>query len=228
MQPPSPSRPRVIAHRGASLEMPENTLKAYQRAIALGADLVEIDVHVTRDGVVVCHHDEALHGESLCIAEHSLKELRAVFPELPTLQDVLKLSFGKTGLMVELKEGKLPLVPAVLEQVQGVISPSLVLGSFSFDILGALKPYWPLSQLIGIVEEEEELAAHLSLSPRYLAIARELATEKQIQRLRAHGIEIWVWTVDDPVVANVLWESGVQGIITNDPRSLLAFYQYKN
>jgi glycerophosphoryl diester phosphodiesterase len=216
-------RPRIIAHRGASLEMPENTLLAYQRAIDLGADAIELDVHLTHDGKVVCHHDETLKGpKPLRIAEHALKDLRRQFSEIPTLAEVLQLPFGSTGLMIELKGTHIALVKAVWEQLQDHALPSLILGSFSLEIMRGLQRHWPRQQLVGIADDAQALGAHAALRPGTLAIHIALATPKHVQRLLTEGFEICVWTIDDIASARAVCACGVQGIITNDPRLLLA------
>ena len=79
-------RPLVIAHRGASWELPENTLPAFERAIELGADFVELDVHARGDGKLVVCHDRP-NGRQTA----------------PSLEDVLELTRGRVGVMVELK-----------------------------------------------------------------------------------------------------------------------------
>ena len=82
--------PLVIAHRGAPWELPENTLPAFERAIELGADYVEFDVHATETGELVVTHDRA---------SNSLLQSR----EVPRLEEVLDLCSGRIGVMVELK-----------------------------------------------------------------------------------------------------------------------------
>lgn len=211
---------KIVAHRGASHEKRENTLAAIQTAIAMGADFVEIDVHITQDGVVVCHHDAFLQS-GLAIADHSLIELQASFAELPTLDAILALPFGQTGLMVELKAGKRPLVTAVLKCLQSDVAMPLILGSFSPEIMKELSTQWPLEQLIGIAETSEELTSHKVLGPGYLALDKALATVETIHQLQASGFKVWVWTVDDLALATTLMQADVDGIITNEPRSML-------
>ncbi len=77
----------VIAHRGASFDLPENTLPAFERAIEVGADYVELDVHATPDGRLVVVHDRPRRDRSY-----------------PTLEEVLELTAGRIGVMVELKQ----------------------------------------------------------------------------------------------------------------------------
>lgn len=216
--------PQIIAHRGASLEMPENTLSAYQRSIDLGANLIELDVHLTLDEEIVCHHDQAIHGTELLIAENRLEDLRGAFPELPTLQDVLGLSFGSTGLMIELKTKNTLLAKAVTQLLKKSICPKLFLGSFSIDIMQALQQDWPSSQLVGIAAKESELSAQMALKPDVLAIRWSLAAAERIQELLSLGFNVWVWTVDDVATAKTLTRLGAHGVITNDPRSMLTAF----
>jgi len=99
-----------IGHRGASGHAPENTVAAIQKGIALGVDFVEIDVRCTADGVLVVLHDETVNRttdgkgrvDRLCLRD--LEKLNAGNGEhIPTLEEVLKIAAGKTGLMLELK-----------------------------------------------------------------------------------------------------------------------------
>jgi glycerophosphoryl diester phosphodiesterase len=109
----SGSRPTAIAaHRGGSLEKPENTLEAFRHAMTLGVEEVEFDVHLTRDGVPVVHHDATLDrmtGSSGAIAAYTFDELRRVpingtAKAIPSLEEVLGLlQEGPLGLRLELK-----------------------------------------------------------------------------------------------------------------------------
>ena len=108
------NRPLVIAHRGASRERPENTLPAFLRALELGADGIELDVHLTRDRKVVVHHDPVPRVTNpparlarRAIADLSLDELRQLHVEedveIPTLEDVLEAVGERAEVFVEIK-----------------------------------------------------------------------------------------------------------------------------
>ncbi len=112
MHPPSSERPLIFAHRGASAVLPEHTLAAYRLALAQGADGVECDVRLTRDGHLVCLHDRRLNRTSNGrgpVSEHSLEELNRLdfaswHPGLPTSADDLIFDRGGPGeaaLMVD-------------------------------------------------------------------------------------------------------------------------------
>jgi len=112
-------RPWAIAHRGASLEAPENTLAAFQRAMELGADLIELDVHQTADGHIVVIHDETVDrttdgsGTVGNMPLAVVRELdagswmgpRFAGERVPTLGEVLELTRGRIGLAIEIKAG---------------------------------------------------------------------------------------------------------------------------
>lgn len=219
--------PLIIAHRGASLECPENTLQAYRRAIAVGADYVEIDLHLTRDGIPVCHHDEEIGDGPLSgkrIGDCTLAQLKSVAvgeTEIPTFGEVLALAFGTSGLMVELKEGNADLGPIASQMLQRSAIERALVGSFSISMMAELRQFWPTSQLIGIVEEDARIPEHVALRPRYLAIDLALASPERVCAMQKAGIEVLVWTVDDPAVASSLVSQGVSGIITNDPERMV-------
>lgn len=115
---PLPSRPLRIAHRGASARAPENTLAAFREAIRLGADAVELDVHLSADGVPVVIHDETVdrttggHGAVAALAYRDLRRLDAGAwfssrfrgERIPALKEVLELARGRCGLNIEIKE----------------------------------------------------------------------------------------------------------------------------
>ena len=99
-------RPLIIAHRGFSGRRPENTLAAFRAAIALGVDMVEIDVHETRDGELVVFHDYRL--DRICgvrgrVRDVTLAKLQRLNPAVPTLEDVLRECRGRTRVLVEIK-----------------------------------------------------------------------------------------------------------------------------
>ncbi|MFX1500815.1 MAG: glycerophosphodiester phosphodiesterase [Promethearchaeota archaeon] len=100
----------IIAHRGASNVSPENTLKAFQKAIELKADYIEFDVHQTRDGELVIRHDANISqsdGTISLIKDMTLKELKSIDvgqgERIPTLKELINLSKGRIGLQCEVK-----------------------------------------------------------------------------------------------------------------------------
>src|SRR5438105_11174989 len=105
--------PLVIAHRGASVAEPENTLRAFELAIKQGAQMIELDLHATRDGRVVVIHDEDLrHTTNLTgrISELTLAEVRRADAgkgeHVPTLEETLDLAHTRARLYIEIKDAR--------------------------------------------------------------------------------------------------------------------------
>jgi glycerophosphoryl diester phosphodiesterase len=132
LDPPKHGGVYVVAHRGAHDGIPENTLPAYQKAIDLGVDFVEIDVRTTKDGKFVSIHNETVDayagGTKGRIKDMTLDEVRAldvgsrVGPEwkgtkIPTFEEILDLCKGKVGIYIDLKDAAIEkLVPLIKER----------------------------------------------------------------------------------------------------------------
>ncbi len=109
--------PKIVAHRGDMEHFPENTLASFQSAIDKGADIIELDVHQTKDGEIVVHHDYYLdrhtNGKGF-IENYTLTELKRLDAgswrgekfageNIPTLDEILSIGKGKVGFEVEIK-----------------------------------------------------------------------------------------------------------------------------
>ncbi|KAK1548538.1 hypothetical protein Q3G72_031299 [Acer saccharum] len=164
---PGRRRPLLFAHRGASRLAPENTLEAFDLAVRLGVDVLEMDVHMTRDGQIVVVHDAELSrttdGHGL-VCEHSYAELQqldagarfltaAGEPSfkghgvvIPRLEDVLG-AFPKVGFNIEVKQFSEAMIPAVLRVLDSVGPSDVLLAAGEHPImqqLEAAKPACPL------------------------------------------------------------------------------------
>ena len=237
---------QIIAHRGASAEAPENTIAAINRALALGADYVEIDVRLSKEGIPVLLHDPStsrVAGNSCTLPIDSLyldqiQEIEigkpfgeAFFGErIPTLHDVLNLNWKKTGLMLEIKEGSQEpkqLVEAVFSVFDSIKCPlpSLVIGSFSLDIMKEVQKHPSYGKFsisrIGILEKMERVPLFLEEGIKHLALWHPLATLELTSFLKKEGIEMWAFTVDDLKIARHLISLSIKGIISNNPKKLL-------
>src|SRR5437763_14947512 len=138
------SRPLVFAHRGGSKLAPENTIPAFDRGLAAGADGLELDVHLSSDGVVVVHHDRRLDRTTRAtgpVRERTAAELAAF--DVPALRDVLA-RYPRARLIIELKEPHADLTRAVIEDVRRASAEERVcLGSFSSRALRAARAIDP-------------------------------------------------------------------------------------
>ncbi|MGI6665692.1 MAG: glycerophosphodiester phosphodiesterase [Christensenellaceae bacterium] len=228
---------KVFAHRGASAYAPENTLEAFAVAIDMKADGIELDVHMTKDGIIVVCHDDSIDRTSDgkgFIGEMTLRELRAYnfhgkfvgrrF-EIPTLQDVLALmQNAEMQVNVELKHGPMPYPnyeEAVLEEVaRANMEAQVFYSSFDHYALARLKELdaqarTGLLYSAGLVEPwkyAKEQGA-FALHPKY-KLVRDAA---YISEAHAAGILVNVWTVDSKKEILAQARLGVDGIITNKP-----------
>src|SRR5581483_11287602 len=134
------ARPLVFAHRGGSALAPENTLAAFDRGLAAGADGLELDVRLSRDAIVVVHHDALLNRTtrgSGPVGARTAAELAGL--EVPTLRQVFE-RYPHTRIIVELKEESADLARAVVEEVQRASAVDRVcLGSFSTRALKTVR-----------------------------------------------------------------------------------------
>jgi len=235
------TRPLVIAHRGSSGERPENTLPAFERAIEQEADMIETDLHLSRDGVVVIHHDANLKrlGVAGEIRDHTAAELFAmdaapgtteVLP-LPSLLDLLDGFGDRMQFNLELKvaaddaeyPGLEELVLAAVEE-RGLL-PRMLFSSFYDPVLARLRAKSSAARIALLVSPRApvaifERAARVSaeaINPDVRLVTKELVAE-------AHDASLCVYpyTANDAVEMERLLDCGVDGIITNHPAILHA------
>jgi glycerophosphoryl diester phosphodiesterase len=226
----------VIAHRGASGHRPENTLSAYALAVEQRADMIEIDLHRTRDGAVVIAHDESLvglggRGE---IAQATRDEVRALDAgdgeRVPLLDEVLDRFGARIPFNLELKcppEGPYPgLERLALEAVtaRGLL-PRTLFSSFSDRVLATLRELAPQARLGVLVsprapERWRERARAVGAEAVHLWAG--LASAETVAAAHGDALRVHVYTVDEPARLQVLCERGVDGIFTNYPDRLRA------
>lgn len=192
----------VIAHRGASAELPENTLPAFERAIELGADFVELDVHADATGRLVVSHDPPPAG-----------------PPLPMLEEALDLMRGRIGVMVELKTPRRYRQHDVVARAARLLGPDGVLVSFQRPALEEARRIRPGLRTVQNVGHGGRLRRARGAWAAGLPNAR--VTGRRLAAARACGLETLVYTVNDPGRMQALAEAGVSGIFTDDPRLAL-------
>lgn len=222
--------PLIIAHRGASAERPENTLTAFRRALALDVDGIELDVHVTRDGVPVVFHDPTLRrltGTAGRLARKTWTELRALrvrgSEPIPRLIDVLRLTRGLAVVQIELKSG--PVAPVIRAIRSAHAAEWVILASFDRRLVAAARDLAPGIPRMLISEGREAPAALV----RHLAACgaaglsvnhRAIRSAAWVRHFHQRGLAVWTWTVNDPALARRLAGWGVDGLLGDDPALL--------
>lgn len=212
----------VIAHRGASADERENTLPAFELAIAQGADFVELDVQVSSDGVLVVFHDLSL-GRSTAL-RGPLRRRRA--PELrevgiPTLAEVLELTRGRIGVMAELKSAYLYRRHDVVRRTVELLGPNDVAISFERRAALAAKQLRPDLRVVQHVGYGVSIRA-ASAYAWGAGFADARVTARGLAKAEAAGMRRLVYTVNDEKRMRELVAAGVDGIFTDRPGALRA------
>jgi glycerophosphoryl diester phosphodiesterase len=236
---------KIIAHRGASLEAPENTVPAIHLAWAEKAEGVEIDVRMTADGKVVLLHDSntaRTTGISLEIAEQTWDAIRILdagswkspryrLTPIPLLRDVLKILPPGRQLWIEIKCGP-EIIPAIKRDLDLHRLPPESIGflGFSAPLMGRVKQVFSKHPVYLNVEAPGQPGAPQPWTAETLAqLARDYSLdgvsvgmsdaidERFIASVRAERLGLMAWVADDEHVAARLARAGLPGLMTNRP-----------
>jgi len=225
-------RIEITAHRGASAVAPENSMAAVQQAIADRADWVEIDVQESSDGEVLVIHDadlKRLAGQDLKVWNSTAQQLRQVdigvkcAPEftgqrIPTLAEVLRACKGKAGVIIELKHygHAKQLERRVIDLVEELeMQNQIQIMSLKYDSIQkvrALRPQWPVGLLSAV-----SIGELTKVNADFLAVSTRIATRRFIHSAQHREKDVYVWTVNDPVVMSTMISRGAKNIITDKP-----------
>jgi glycerophosphoryl diester phosphodiesterase len=237
---PARPGPAVIGHRGASGEAPENTVAAFHRAVELGVDAVELDVHLSADGVPVVIHDPILERTTDGrgpVGEQPLAALRRLdagrwFGEpfagerIPTLEEALEvLRDGR--VIIEIKNGPIyypGIAPRVASVARACGHPRLTVSSFDHPVLLEVRRAAPELETAVLFAARPVDPARLAADAgaRVLHPQWAFATPDLVAAGHAAGLRVEAWTVDDPLHMCLVLRAGVDGIMTNHPARLLA------
>lgn len=228
----------VIAHRGASGTRPENTLAAFQRAHELGAHMIELDVQLTRDGEVVVMHDWTLRRTARVrgrVGARTLAELRQLevgswfapgyaSERVPTLGEVLACVPLPVNVELKARRGD-DLETRALEVVEAAgAAGRVVFSSFDAGSLVRLRRRSE-SAAIAVLWSYRRLTPALRLAARVRATALHLRKEATapagVGAAVAEGLQVRVWTVNDPGDSARLGDMGVEGVFTDFPERFL-------
>jgi glycerophosphoryl diester phosphodiesterase len=238
----------AIAHRGFSGAAPENTLAAFKRAMEVGSDMIELDVHLSKDGQVVVIHDDTLKRTTSGagkVADLTLQELKKLdagkwfgsrfFGEkIPTLREVLELTRGKIPVHIELKEGDLgqytitDLVDRSLEEVEqaGMLN-QVLFGSFSLAAVDRVREKHPRLPVALICSKPWNLPQDATGGRPIPIISSsgKVLNQANAAKARQQGMKVVVWTLDQEEHMEQFLDVGVDGIVTNHPDRLIRILQ---
>jgi len=238
--------PLIVAHRGASRDAPENTIPAFQLAWEQGADAIEGDFHLSKDGEIVCFHDadtKRVAGTQLVVRQSTLAELKQLDvgathgvafngTRIPTIAEVFATIPQGKKIFIEVKCGA-EIIPTLLNEIDqsGLTQEQIVVISFNKQVIQQLKikaPQYKASWLCSFNKQETG-----EITP---ALATVLKTLKQIQAdglssntavpasvieaVSQQGYEWHVWTINDLNTARRMQALGVLSITTDVPGSM--------
>jgi glycerophosphoryl diester phosphodiesterase len=207
----------VVAHRGASFDEPENSLAAFERAIAVGAEYVEFDIQASRDGGLVVFHDphlDRLTPATGPLRTRPLAELREL--GIPTLEEVLELTAGRIGVMAELKSPRLYRRHDVVARTVALLGRDAVVLSLERAALletRRLRPALRTMQHVGFgvsIRGAASFAWGVGFYDRRV-------TARGLARARALGLRSFVYTVNEPERMRRLDRLGADGIFSDRP-----------
>lgn len=226
----------VIAHRGDSIHAPENTLSALRKAIELKAEIAEIDVQETQDGVIMVLHDNDLmrvarvnkglwqmtydEARQLDIGSWFSPEFKG--EKLPTLEEVIDLTRGKIKMIIELKyNGHDRSLPERTVEIikKKEFEDQCVISSLNYDGLQKVKQLNDRLPTIYILFGEMGNVAKLNADGFGLQAAQ--VTPEFVNSIHERGKLVYVWTVDDPGEMEDFIEMGADYLYTNDPAELI-------
>jgi glycerophosphoryl diester phosphodiesterase len=231
-----------VAHRGATGYAPENTIVAFDLAVDMKADYIEIDVQRSKDGELVVIHDTTVDrttdgtGKVGNLTFEQLRDLDAgswkeeqfAGETIPTFEEILERYHGKIGILIELKAPEL--YPGIEEQVSEALKKrnlnkpqngKIIIQSFNFESMkkvNQLLPQVPIGVLTSnradtTLEALQEFSTYADwFNPSY-----GIATEELVNQVHSLGMQIGSWTVRSQEAAGLLFEMGVDAIISDYP-----------
>jgi len=199
--PDQPNRIIVIGHRGATGLEPENTMRSFRKALELGVDTIECDVHLTRDGQAVLMHDHTVDrttdGGGL-VNDLTFDEVRQLDAgkgeQVPTLQELLDLAKGKVELHIELKDPTA--VETVLDLVgQNEMEDAVFLTSGDTDVLRRVRSLHPAIRLEHIFGDppEDAIDRALSVGAQRISCHFKKLTQAYVDQGHEHGLHVIAW-----------------------------------
>lgn len=230
----------IIAHRGISFDLPENSLSAFDASWAVGVDGIEGDFHLTRDGSIVCIHDDntsRVCNKNLVICNSTLQELKELNLQcegkdhlnikIPTLTEVLKTVPSGKKIFIEIKCGVEILSPLIKELSRSKInSNQVVIISFDSQVVKELKEMAPEYKALLLYSYKEGREVSSLINEMFDIKADGIGTDNElskefVEKVIISGLEYHSWTIDNADTANQLISWGSNSITTNEPELLI-------
>lgn len=216
-----------IGHRGAAGYEPENTLRSIERAIDLGADLVEVDVQKTADNHLVIMHDKHVNRTTNgtgAIAELTSMQLSLLDAgrgeRIPSLEDVLRVASGRIGVVIEI------ITPGIARDVLSIgrrfsVDP-LIFASFHHDELLTIREEEPDALTLALIEgvPVDRVGFVRDAKVTHVGVSRDSITPSFIDTLRNEGVAVFVYTANEHYEIEALSDLPIQGVLSDFPDRL--------
>jgi glycerophosphoryl diester phosphodiesterase len=233
---------KIIAHRGASGYAPENTMAAFEEAVKIKADYIELDVQMTRDGELVVIHDIVVDRTTMGkgkVGEFTLAELKELdagswlrsefeAEQIPTLREVLDEFYGKIGILIEFKAPWL--YPGIEQEVASLLreypmknlqEEGIIVQSFDHQSMKKFKRLFPEIPNGILIYKGNHLTysklKEFSNYANYINPRTDLVTLDLINQVHSNDMKIMIWTLGDPADIDPFVKARVDGIITDYP-----------
>lgn len=227
------------AHRGASEYTPENTLLAFYTGMYMGANGIETDIQMTKDGVLVLFHDDTimrLTGAEGSIQDYTLEQLRqftfennGLTDKIVVFEDFLQ-QFGWRDITFAIEIKQAGIESQVVDMIRKYnIQSKTIVTSFMLGSVRATKAYAP-EQKVGLLTKEvtEELLAELkTIGAEQLCPYAMDVTEETVARWHAQGFEVRAWGVKDEILMRQVYDAGAEGMTVNFPDKLTSYMAQK-
>ncbi|MDJ0756647.1 MAG: glycerophosphodiester phosphodiesterase family protein [Ardenticatenaceae bacterium] len=227
--------PKLISHRGAGKLAPENTLVGIEAAMAHGADLIEVDVQRSRDGVLFLMHDKSVNRTTTgrgAIKDMTAAEIRQLDAGIyfsptfagepvPTLNEALELTKGHPAtLVIELKNPELysNIEVEVAELVKShQMEDQVMVVSFNRESLKKMETLLPGVSLGAVSTYPLEVTGPPQIQATGAFWLFVLLDPTLVSRLHQHDVEVWIWTINHPLLIRFMLWFGVDGVTTDRP-----------
>ncbi len=235
-----------IAHRGGGKLAPEETMVAYENAVDVGADVLEMDLQQTADGVIVCMHDEKIdrttNGKGF-VRSYTYDELSQFdaaynfsppdFPlrgqgiKVPKFEDILD-AFPHHSFIAEIKQVDPPIVDDVLEILENRdVYDRIIIASLADSVVEEIRQKnplvmtsWGTAEMLTFVTMSDDEEENFKPTSEFLQPPHDVVDATLMEKIRRFDLKVHVWTVNEPDNMRRLMDLGVDGIITDDPATL--------
>ncbi|HUR52628.1 MAG TPA: glycerophosphodiester phosphodiesterase family protein [Gemmataceae bacterium] len=228
----------VIGHMGSCADRPGNTIVSLRRAIEAGAHVAEVDIRTTKDGVLVCLHDDTVDrttdgkGKVAALTLGELKKLDAgvkfdakfTGERVPTLRELLEVGKGKVAVMLDLKEDGEEYAKRIAAAVRVHGEPKrIVVGVRSVEHVRQFKQLLPAARLIGLVPTTDDIEPFSKAGVKVIRLwPKWLTDETLVPRVRKLGLELHLGTgLGTPAEVLPLLAHSPESLSSDDPARLL-------